>query len=186
MIWWLNLFNVSLKHPRVRYAACNCIGQMATDFAPTFQKKFHTKVIPGLLMILDDEANPRVQAHGGAALVNFAEDSPKNILLTYLDSILNKLLDVLIKKVHEVILILFLMKFVSAKLKLWLFKFKVGQPQAKTGARTDCDHNRCCGGHMRGQIRTLLGKVRVWDPPTNKNVFFNSSKISFYQIHANT
>ena len=30
-------------HPRVRYAACNCIGQMATDFAPTFQKKFHTK-----------------------------------------------------------------------------------------------------------------------------------------------
>jgi len=88
-------------HPRVRYAACNCIGQMATDFAPTFQKKFHTKVIPGLLMILEDEANPRVQAHGGAALVNFAEDSPKNILLTYLDSILNKLLEVLIKKVHE-------------------------------------------------------------------------------------
>ncbi len=52
-------------------------------------------------MILEDEANPRVQAHGGAALVNFAEDSPKNILLSYLDSILNKLLEVLIKKVHE-------------------------------------------------------------------------------------
>ena len=49
----------------------------------------------------NDEANPRVQAHGGAALVNFAEDSPKNILLSYLDSILNKLLEVLIKKVHE-------------------------------------------------------------------------------------
>lgn len=32
------------QHPRVRYAACNCIGQMATDFAPTFQKKYHTKV----------------------------------------------------------------------------------------------------------------------------------------------
>jgi importin-5 len=51
---------------------------------------------------LDDEQNPRVQAHGGAALVNFAEDSPKNILLNYLDSILNKLLDVLIKKVYDV------------------------------------------------------------------------------------
>lgn len=88
-------------HPRVRYAACNCIGQMATDFAPSFQKKYHTKVIPGLLMILDDDQNPRVQAHGGAALVNFAEDSPKNILLNYLDSILNKLLDVLVKKVYE-------------------------------------------------------------------------------------
>jgi len=32
-------------HPRVRYAACNCVGQMATDFAPTFQKKYHTKVM---------------------------------------------------------------------------------------------------------------------------------------------
>jgi len=89
------------SHPRVRYAACNCIGQMATDFAPTFQKKYHTKVVPGLLMILEDEQNPRVQAHGGAALVNFAEDSPKTILLQYLDNILNKLLDVLIKKVYE-------------------------------------------------------------------------------------
>jgi hypothetical protein len=88
-------------HPRVRYAACNCIGQMATDFAPIFQKKYHTKVVPGLLMILDDDANPRVQAHGGAALVNFAEDSPKNILLNYLDNILNKLQDVLVKKVYE-------------------------------------------------------------------------------------
>ncbi|RXN38823.1 importin-5 [Labeo rohita] len=33
-------------HPRVRYAACNAIGQMATDFAPTFQKKFHDKFMP--------------------------------------------------------------------------------------------------------------------------------------------
>ena len=76
---------------------------MATDFAPTFQKKYHTKVIPGLLMILEDDANPRVQAHGGAALVNFAEDSPKNILLNYLEHILLKLNEVLIKKVQEVI-----------------------------------------------------------------------------------
>jgi hypothetical protein len=38
---------------------------MATDFAPTFEKKFHDKVVPGLLMVLDDNANPRVQAHAG-------------------------------------------------------------------------------------------------------------------------
>uniref|UniRef100_A0A8C4QHS1 Karyopherin (importin) beta 3 n=1 Tax=Eptatretus burgeri TaxID=7764 RepID=A0A8C4QHS1_EPTBU len=31
------------SHPRVRYAACNALGQMATDFAPMFQKKFHDK-----------------------------------------------------------------------------------------------------------------------------------------------
>jgi len=34
-----------LQHPRVRYAACNALGQMATDFGPTFQKKFHQKVV---------------------------------------------------------------------------------------------------------------------------------------------
>lgn len=48
-------------HPRVRYAACNAIGQMATDFAPIFQKKFHDIVVPGLLLVMDDSANPRVQ-----------------------------------------------------------------------------------------------------------------------------
>lgn len=90
-------------HPRVRYAACNCVGQMATDFAPTFQKKYHAKVLPGLLMTLDDNNNPRVQAHGGAALVNFAEDAPKNILITYLDSIVNKLQDVLVAKVYDLV-----------------------------------------------------------------------------------
>lgn len=48
-------------HPRVRYAACNAIGQMATDFAPVFQKKFHESVVPGLLLVMDDGVNPRVQ-----------------------------------------------------------------------------------------------------------------------------
>ncbi|KAI8430139.1 hypothetical protein MSG28_000535 [Choristoneura fumiferana] len=33
-------------HPRVRYAACNAVGQMSTDFAPIFEKKFHDKVVP--------------------------------------------------------------------------------------------------------------------------------------------
>ena len=41
---------------------------MSTDFAPLFEKKFHDKVVPGLLHLMDDNANPRVQAHAGAAL----------------------------------------------------------------------------------------------------------------------
>uniref|UniRef100_A0A1W7RAB9 Importin-5 n=1 Tax=Hadrurus spadix TaxID=141984 RepID=A0A1W7RAB9_9SCOR len=91
------------SHPRVRYAACNCIGQMATDFAPIFEKKFHDKVIPGLLLLLDDNANPRVQAHAGAALVNFFEDCPKNVLNPYLDSIVDKLETVLSSKFKELV-----------------------------------------------------------------------------------
>lgn len=90
-------------HPRVRYAACNAIGQMATDFAPIFEKKFHHQVIPGLLTLLDDHANPRVQAHAGAALVNFSEDCPKTILTRYLDAIMSKLEAILTAKFNELV-----------------------------------------------------------------------------------
>ncbi|KAK2573809.1 Importin-5 [Acropora cervicornis] len=69
-------------HPRVRYAACNA-------------------VIPGLLFVLDDTANPRVQAHAAAALVNFSDDCPKNILSMYLDNILAKLEAVLSTRMRE-------------------------------------------------------------------------------------
>ena len=90
-------------HPRVRYACCNAIGQMSTDFAPVFEKKFHAKVIPGLLHLMNDSANPRVQAHSGAALVNFSEDCPKNILLPYLPDIMSRLEEVLKAKFNELV-----------------------------------------------------------------------------------
>lgn len=130
-----------LQHPRVRYAACNALGQMCTDFGPLFQKKFHEKVcllqhslsfslrlnfsesgfsdsphllilwgshslsnfqlVPSLLQVLDDNNNPRVQAHGAAALVNFSEECPKVILSQYLDVIILKLEEVLNSKFKE-------------------------------------------------------------------------------------
>ena len=76
---------------------------MSTDFAPMFEKKFHSKVIPGLLHLMDDNGNPRVQAHAGAALVNFSEDCPKNILTQYLDSIIEKLETILQSKFKELV-----------------------------------------------------------------------------------
>uniref|UniRef100_A0A8D0L417 Importin 5 n=1 Tax=Sphenodon punctatus TaxID=8508 RepID=A0A8D0L417_SPHPU len=74
-------------HPRVRYAACNAIGQMATDFAPGFQKKFHEKVIAALLQAMEDQGNQRVQAHAAAALINFTEDCTKLVLEQVVTSI---------------------------------------------------------------------------------------------------
>ena len=53
-------------------------------------------------MVLDDTANPRVQAHAAAALVNFCDDCPKSILASYLDNILAKLESVLSSKLREV------------------------------------------------------------------------------------
>uniref|UniRef100_A0A4W3GRT8 Karyopherin (importin) beta 3 n=1 Tax=Callorhinchus milii TaxID=7868 RepID=A0A4W3GRT8_CALMI len=90
-------------HPRVRYAACNAIGQMATDFAPTFQRKFHDKVISALLQTMEDQANPRVQAHAAAALINFTEDCPKTLLLPYLDNLVNHLHVIMVAKLQELI-----------------------------------------------------------------------------------
>jgi len=97
----MNFINDS--HPRVRFACCNAIGQMSTDFSPVFQKKFHEKVIPGLLHLMDDNANPRVQAHAGAALVNFSEECPKVILTSYLDGIMSKLETILSSKFNELV-----------------------------------------------------------------------------------
>lgn len=65
----LGLQSYPFQHPRVRYAACNAIGQMSTDFAPNFQKKFHAQIVPGLLTFLEDNENPRVQAHAGMFLI---------------------------------------------------------------------------------------------------------------------
>ena len=54
-------------------------------------------------MVLDDNANPRVQAHAGAALVNFSEDCPKHILIPYLDAIMGKLESILTAKFQELV-----------------------------------------------------------------------------------
>ncbi|GJQ14176.1 hypothetical protein GpartN1_g5967.t1 [Galdieria partita] len=82
-------------HPRVRWAAINCIGQMCTDFAPWMQQRLHQKIIPGLISLMNDAANPRVQAHAAAAIINFCEDASPDIVSPYLDGLLQKLLELL-------------------------------------------------------------------------------------------
>ncbi|KAI8073867.1 armadillo-type protein [Gongronella butleri] len=87
-------------HPRVRYAACNALGQMATDFAPFLQKNYHQPLITTLLPLMEDTAQPRVQAHCAAAMVNFCEEADKATLDPYLDAIFERLLVLL--KVNKV------------------------------------------------------------------------------------
>lgn len=74
-------------HPRVRYAACNAIGQMATDFAPEFESKFHAQVLPALCRLLIDNSSRRVQAHAACAMINFFEECQQENLTMYLDMI---------------------------------------------------------------------------------------------------
>lgn len=81
-------------HPRVRWAGCNALGQMSTDFAGTMQEKYHQVVVPAIIPVLDSP-EPRVQAHAAAALVNFCEEAEKSILEPYLDDLLTHLFQLL-------------------------------------------------------------------------------------------
>ncbi|KAL9103953.1 MAG: hypothetical protein Q9163_001059 [Psora crenata] len=81
-------------HPRVRWAGCNALGQMSTDFAGTMQENYHQVVLPNIIPVLD-AAEPRIQAHAAAALVNFCEEAEKNTLEPYLDELLSRLLKIL-------------------------------------------------------------------------------------------
>lgn len=81
-------------HSRVRWAGCNALGQMSTDFAGTMQEKYHNVVLTNIIPVLDS-AEPRVQSHAAAALVNFCEEAEKSVLEPYLDSLLNHLLQLL-------------------------------------------------------------------------------------------
>ncbi|KAI9729351.1 MAG: hypothetical protein M1834_006874 [Cirrosporium novae-zelandiae] len=77
-------------HPRVRWAGCNALGQMSTDFATTMQEKFHQVVLSRLIPVLGS-AEARVQSHAAAALVNFCEEAEKSTLEPYLDDLLSHL-----------------------------------------------------------------------------------------------
>ncbi|RKP02349.1 hypothetical protein CXG81DRAFT_10876 [Caulochytrium protostelioides] len=82
-------------HPRVRYAACNAIGQMCTDFGPQIQTDYHHVVLTHLVPLLDDQQFPRVQAHAAAALINFCECAGPEIMEPWLDHIVQKLITLL-------------------------------------------------------------------------------------------
>ncbi|EEB07876.1 karyopherin Sal3 [Schizosaccharomyces japonicus yFS275] len=81
-------------HPRVRWAACNAVGQMSTDFAPDMQTKYSTRILESLIPVLG-APEVRVQAHAAAAMVNFCEEADNKVLEPYLDQILQSLLALL-------------------------------------------------------------------------------------------
>lgn len=53
---------------------------MSTDFAPVFEKKFHTKVIPGLLHLMDDQVTREGRGHRARGGVGMLEDSTVHLL----------------------------------------------------------------------------------------------------------
>lgn len=92
----LNLVVPALKdpHPRVRWAGCNALGQMSTDFAPTMQREYYDTILKAIIPALDSP-EARVKSHAAAALVNFCEEAEKSVLEPYLDDLLSHLFNLL-------------------------------------------------------------------------------------------
>lgn len=81
-------------HPRVRWAGCNALGQMSTDFSPEMQTTYYEVVLNAIVPVLESP-EPRVKSHAAAALVNFCENADKSILEPHLDSLLTHLFQLL-------------------------------------------------------------------------------------------
>jgi importin-5 len=92
----LDLVVPALKdpHPRVRWAGCNALGQMSTDFATTMQKEHYDAVLKAIIPVLNSP-EARVKSHAAAALVNFCEEAEKSVLEPYLDDLLTHLYQLL-------------------------------------------------------------------------------------------
>ncbi|KAI0761084.1 ARM repeat-containing protein [Trametes elegans] len=81
-------------HPRVRHAACQCIGQLCTDLEEVVQEKYHEQIFAALIPTLE-APEARVHAHAAAALINFCEGVERDTLIPYLDPIVDRLLKLL-------------------------------------------------------------------------------------------
>jgi len=82
-------------HPRVRWAACNAAGQMATDFTPDFQTISHSSILNGVMVVMSDLNFPRVVAHAASSIINFCEGCDPELLGNYADGLLAKLFSLL-------------------------------------------------------------------------------------------
>ncbi|GBE80930.1 Importin subunit beta-3 [Sparassis crispa] len=82
------------QHPRVRFAACQCIGQLCTDLEAVIQERFHQQIFGALIPTLE-APEARVHAHAAAALINFCEGVECETLIPYLDPIVERLLKLL-------------------------------------------------------------------------------------------
>lgn len=82
------------RHPRVRHAACQCVGQLCTDLEEVIQAEYHQQLFSALIPTLEAPES-RVHSHAAAALINFCEGIERDTLVPYLDPIVERLLKLL-------------------------------------------------------------------------------------------
>ena len=93
---------LSSSHPRVRYAAVECLGQLALDFKPHLQEQSHEQCFSALLPCLTAGDWPRVQCITAIAYYNLCVDLEESIIDRYAGSLLDVLLSLLTNSVRAV------------------------------------------------------------------------------------
>ena len=82
------------ENAKLRYAVCHCLGQIADDMQPEFQKELHDSVLNNLINLLYDNC-PRVVSHAAAAITNFVEGMAIEDLRKYIKTLLQKSFELL-------------------------------------------------------------------------------------------
>ncbi|KXN84686.1 Importin subunit beta-3 [Leucoagaricus sp. SymC.cos] len=82
------------NHPRVRHAACQCVGQLCTDLEEVMQERYHQQLFGVFIPTLEDP-EPRVHSHAAAAPIKFCKGVEHDTLVPYLDPIGERLLRLL-------------------------------------------------------------------------------------------
>ena len=93
---------LSSSHPRVRYAAVECVGQLALDFKPHLQEQSHEQCFSALLPCLTSVDWPRVQCMTAIAYYNLCVDLEESVIDLYAASLLDVLLSLLTNSVRAV------------------------------------------------------------------------------------
>ncbi|KIM80944.1 hypothetical protein PILCRDRAFT_89265 [Piloderma croceum F 1598] len=80
------------SHPRVRYAACQAVGQLYSDVHHSAQKKFGRELFVVLISTLE-APEKRVRSQAAAALIDLCDGIQQAEIMPYLDPIVERLLD---------------------------------------------------------------------------------------------
>lgn len=103
--WLRTLRRPSKRNSMIRYAKRRVYTKLRESRNRRAISRLHShslQVISALLQTMEDQSNPRVQAHAAAALINFTEDCPKSLLIPYLDSLVQHLHVIMVAKLQEV------------------------------------------------------------------------------------
>ena len=87
--------------PRVQYAACHALGQLCTDFSGILQESYCKESLSSLVKVLCTSAQPRVQQHSAAALVNFAEGVEPTAIEPFLSDIIERFVSLISQSQHN-------------------------------------------------------------------------------------